>query len=62
MADTTNSIRRCRVHGAAERRASAWRCPRDMFDGAVNMPVLHQAVKAFLANQRQGNAADQDAR
>jgi len=23
----------------------------------VNMPVMHQAVKAFLANQRQGNAA-----
>jgi large subunit ribosomal protein L4 len=28
-----------------------------MFDGTVNMPVLHQAVKAFLANQRQGTAA-----
>jgi large subunit ribosomal protein L4 len=28
-----------------------------MFDGVVNKPVLHQAVKAFLANQRQGNAA-----
>jgi large subunit ribosomal protein L4 len=23
----------------------------------VNMPVMHQAVKAYLANQRQGNAA-----
>jgi large subunit ribosomal protein L4 len=31
--------------------------PGDMFDGTVNMPVLHQAVKAFLANQRQGTAA-----
>ena len=31
--------------------------PGDLFDGIVNMPVLHQAVKAFLANQRQGNAA-----
>ena len=30
--------------------------PRDLFDGTVNMPVMHQAVKAFLANQRQGNA------
>jgi large subunit ribosomal protein L4 len=28
-----------------------------MFDGTVNMPVLHQAVKAFRANQRQGTAA-----
>ena len=31
--------------------------PTDVFDGTVNMPVMHQAVKAFLANQRQGNAA-----
>jgi large subunit ribosomal protein L4 len=31
--------------------------PADVFDGTVNMPVLHQAVKAFLANQRQGTAA-----
>jgi large subunit ribosomal protein L4 len=31
--------------------------PADLFDGTVNMPVMHQAVKAFLANQRQGNAS-----
>src|ERR687891_2894448 len=31
--------------------------PSEMFDGTVNMPVMHQAVKAFLANQRQGTAA-----
>jgi len=31
--------------------------PGEVFDGTVNMPVLHQAVKAFLANQRQGTAA-----
>jgi len=31
--------------------------PGELFDGTVNMPVMHQAVKAFLANQRQGNAA-----
>jgi large subunit ribosomal protein L4 len=31
--------------------------PEELFDGTVNMPVLHQAVKAFLANQRQGTAA-----
>jgi large subunit ribosomal protein L4 len=31
--------------------------PEALFDGTVNMPVMHQAVKAFLANQRQGNAA-----
>jgi len=33
------------------------RLPETLFDGTVNMPVMHQAVKAFLANQRQGNAA-----
>ena len=31
--------------------------PGDLFDGTVNMPVMHQAVKAYLANRRQGNAA-----
>jgi len=31
--------------------------PADLFDGTVNMPVMHQAVKAFLANRRQGNAS-----
>jgi len=35
----------------------AVRLPESVFDGTVNMPVMHQAVKAFLANQRQGNAA-----
>src|SRR5918999_378291 len=30
--------------------------PRPLFDGTVNTAVMHQAVKAFLANQRQGNA------
>jgi large subunit ribosomal protein L4 len=31
--------------------------PSSPFDGTVNVPVMHQAVKAFLANQRQANAA-----
>jgi large subunit ribosomal protein L4 len=31
--------------------------PAPLFDGTVNMPVMHQAVKAFRANQRQGNAS-----
>src|SRR3954468_20364263 len=33
------------------------RLPETLFDGTVNMPVMHQAVKAFLANQRQGTAS-----
>ncbi len=31
--------------------------PGDVFDGTVNMPVMHLAVKAYLANQRQGTHA-----
>ncbi len=31
--------------------------PPAMFDGTVNTAVMHQAVKAYLANQRQGNAS-----
>jgi large subunit ribosomal protein L4 len=31
--------------------------PGELFDGTINVPVMHQAVKAFRANQRQGNAA-----
>src|SRR5258708_6751761 len=31
--------------------------PVSTFDGVINMPVMHQAVKAFMANQRQGNAS-----
>src|SRR5918999_473828 len=40
--------------GAARDRMAL---PGELFDGTVNVPVMHQAVKAYLANQRQGNAA-----
>lgn len=40
--------------GAAKK--SAFALPEDLFDGAVNEPTLHQAVKTFLGNQRQGTA------
>jgi large subunit ribosomal protein L4 len=39
------------------KKSSAVALPSDLFDGTINMPVMHQAVKAYLANQRQGNAA-----
>jgi large subunit ribosomal protein L4 len=56
MAETTNSFDAAAYtgNGTARERVTL---PADMFDGVVNKPVLHQAVKAFLANQRQGNAA-----
>ena len=31
--------------------------PTELFDGTVHVPAMHQAVKAYLANQRQGTAA-----
>jgi len=36
------------------KRDHAFALPSDYFDGTVNRPVLHQAVKVFLNNQRQG--------
>ena len=33
------------------------RLPEEVFDGVVNMPVMHRVVTAYLANQREGNAA-----
>jgi large subunit ribosomal protein L4 len=30
--------------------------PGDVFDGTINMPVMHQAVKAYMSNQRLGLA------
>jgi large subunit ribosomal protein L4 len=54
MADTTT------IHASAFTSNGTAReqvvLPAETFDGTVNMPVLHQAVKAFLANKRQGNA------
>jgi large subunit ribosomal protein L4 len=42
------------AHGTPRDRVAL---PGETFDGTVNLPVMHQAVKAFLANQRQGNAS-----
>ena len=42
------------ARGTARERV---RLPESTFDGTINVPVMHQAVKAFLANQRQGTAA-----
>ena len=42
---------------AGAKREASFALPADYFDGTVNEPVLHQAVKVFLNNQRQGTAA-----
>ncbi len=39
---------------AGARKKSGFALPVEYFDGQVNEPVMHQAVKVFLNNQRQG--------
>jgi len=41
---------------AAGEPGEAFQLPEELFDGVVNDAVLHQVIKAYLANQRQGNA------
>ena len=55
MAETTTFQAAAYTAQGAERERVT--LPAPLFDGTVNMPVMHQAVKAYLANQRQGNAA-----
>ena len=43
---------------AGARKGAAYPLPETFFDGTVNGPVMHEAVKVFLANQRQGTHAD----
>jgi large subunit ribosomal protein L4 len=42
---------------AGAKKGAGFRLPAAFFDGEVNGPVLHEAVKVFLANQRQGTHA-----
>ena len=56
MADNTTTFQAAAYSAQGTARDSV-ALPGDVFDGVVNMPVMHQAVKAYLANQRQGNAA-----
>lgn len=44
------------VFSAQGKQSGKVQLPEDTFDGVVNVPVMHQAVKAFLANRRQGTA------
>jgi large subunit ribosomal protein L4 len=44
------------VFSAQGKQSGTVTLPEATFDGVVNVPVMHQAVKAFLANRRQGTA------
>ena len=48
---------KARYYKADGKKGKARALPDVLFDGVVNDAVLHQSVKAYLANQRQGTAA-----
>ena len=48
---------KARYYKADGKKGRARALPDTLFDGVVNGPVLHQTVKAYLSNQRQGTAS-----
>ena len=48
---------KARYYKADGKKGKARALPDALFDGVVNEPVMHQAVKAYLNNQRQGTAS-----
>jgi large subunit ribosomal protein L4 len=56
MAETTNSTLKAAAYTAGGTERERVDLPGGLFDGTVNMPVMHQAVKAYLGNQRLGLA------
>jgi large subunit ribosomal protein L4 len=56
MAETTNSTLKAAAYTAGGTERERVELPGKLFDGTVNMPVMHQAVKAYLSNQRLGLA------
>lgn len=56
MAETTNPTLKAAAYTAGGTERDRVDLPVDLFDGTINMPVMHQAVKAFLGNQRLGLA------
>jgi large subunit ribosomal protein L4 len=56
MAETATQTLKAPAYTAAGTERERVDLPGEMFDGTINMPVMHQAVKAYLANQRLGLA------
>jgi large subunit ribosomal protein L4 len=46
-----------RYFSASGEPGDAWELPEELFDGVINEAALHQAINAYLANQRQGTAS-----
>ncbi len=56
MAESTTQSFNAAAYTAGGTERERLDLPADLFDGTINMPVMHQAVKAYLANQRLGLA------
>jgi large subunit ribosomal protein L4 len=56
MAEKTNQTFKAAAFTAGGTERERVDLPADLFDGTINMPVMHQAVKAYLGNQRLGLA------
>ena len=56
MAETTNSTLKAAAYTAGGTKREGVDLPGELFDGTVNMAVMHQAVKAYMGNQRLGLA------
>ena len=56
MAETTNPTLKAAAYTAGGTERERLDLPGELFDGTINMPVMHQAVKAYLGNQRLGLA------
>jgi large subunit ribosomal protein L4 len=57
MADTNTTPQASAYTSLGTARTDKVTLPESTFDGVINVPVMHKAVTAFLANQRQGNAS-----
>lgn len=57
MSETETNEFKASVYSISGSKRDPVTLPASVFDGTINVPVMHHVVKAFLANQRQGTAA-----
>src|SRR3954467_15919604 len=57
MSDTSTPTLKAPAYTAQGTSRDPVTLPDALFDGTINEPVMHQVVKAYLANQRQGTAS-----
>src|SRR3954471_2905094 len=57
MSDTSTPTLNAPAYTAQGTSRDPVTLPHALFDGTINEPVMHQVVKAYLANQRQGTAS-----